>query len=285
MGVKVPASSVNQKQKIIRLVLGLGIAYLLFDTFMATDEPVVEEPAVVRPRKPRRNRGVTPTETPAPTPGSPSTEAPGAVAPDAPVVAAPETPAPETTPAPTEAPASDIFAGEDLAPIEATAPTEPAAPEDVVTENPTPEPTETQPSPEAAPVDNGEESGGESASKDQVTDTVAGGTTEDMTDKILKDLEDKVLSEQTKTAPGAGPYVSPPSYDFPGRGLVYNCIGKHWACVDGGSYQACQNNFRSLFAQSLKKECYADSVYETQQGCEWVQKQKVSNSTKTDFCN
>jgi hypothetical protein len=108
----------------------------------------------------------------------------------------------------------------------------------------------------------------------------------DMTDKILQDLEAQ-LKKDEQAQPAAvviKEYVRPPSYEFTGRGLVYNCLGKHWACIDAGSYQLCRQNHGYLADKSKAKECYPDSVYENESGCSWVQKQKIVGNTKTDFC-
>lgn len=107
-----------------------------------------------------------------------------------------------------------------------------------------------------------------------------------MTEKILEDLEKQLKDNQTKTdAPVVREYVRPPSYDYVGRGLVYNCRGKHWACVDAGSYSLCEQNHSFLKLNGKPKECYPDSVYNTDRACGWMQKQKISQSAKTEFCN
>jgi hypothetical protein len=284
VGVKAPVSSVPQKQKIIRLIVGVGIAYLLFDTFMSGDEPVVEEPVVAVKRRPRRNRQATPvaesakdkSETPAAESAKDKSETPAAES----ASDKSETPAAEKT--------SDIFAGEDLAPVETTSPEStdsmPPPDETISPSESAPENSSVDAPPPPTAAEDLMTSGGEATTNDQVIEPAPAGG-EDMTDKILQDLEQKVRSEQETVAPVKGPYVSPPSYDYPGRGLVYNCVGKHWACVDGGSYQLCQKNYGALKEENRRKECFPDSVYETQQGCAWVQKQKVSNTPKTDFCN
>ncbi len=118
-------------------------------------------------------------------------------------------------------------------------------------------------------------------------DTVDGTITEpsdneSMTDKILEDLEKQVKKEQPKESKKE--YVAPPDYEYRGRGMVYNCSGKHWACVDGPSYKSCEDNYSS--SKYLKKpiECYPFNVYDNQKGCEAMQNRLVSSNAKTDFC-
>jgi len=134
-----------------------------------------------------------------------------------------------------------------------------------VTETPTPEPTPEPTSPDS--VDG------------QVTDT----DESNMTDKILEDLEKQVKKDQPKEVKKE--YVTPPDYEYKGRGLVYNCAGKHWACVDGPSYKTCEDNFSSTTFQKKTVECYPFNVYDTKKSCELMQNRVVSSNAKTGFCN
>ncbi len=263
VGRKAPASAPTgddakkaQRQKLIRVVLVLGLLYLAYDTLMPSEEPVaVEAPAQEAPAHLKKKKRRRPKDDAA-TAGAEAAPA------DTTVVASPaETPADSTAAVP---------ATETVTPMEAApAPTvEPGALSGL--EAPAVEATT------AAP-------GGEANAADQVADTptVPG---EDMTEKILEDLEKKVKDELAAQTPAASEYVGPPNYDNTGRGLVYNCLGKHWACVDGGSYRVCQQNFSALKTANRPKECWPDSVYESSAACVWVQKQKVSGSAKTEFC-
>ena len=104
-----------------------------------------------------------------------------------------------------------------------------------------------------------------------------------LTDQILEDLEKQ--ANKTRTIEQKKEYVAPPDYEYSGRGLVYNCAGKHWACVDAPSYLACEDNASSVKFLKMKTECHPFNVYETIQGCESVQNRMVSSSAKTGFCN
>lgn len=129
----------------------------------------------------------------------------------------------------------------------------------------------------------------------ETTSELSVGTTEDVSEikhsetetineSILDDLENQV-KKQNKNENSVKEYVSPPNYEYFGRGLVYNCLGKHWACVDGPSYKACEDNASSVKYLGKKTECYPFNVYETTSGCEYVQNRMVSSSAKTNFCN
>ena len=103
-----------------------------------------------------------------------------------------------------------------------------------------------------------------------------------MTDKILEDLEKQVKKDQPKEVKKE--YVAPPDYEYKGRGLVYNCAGKHWACVDAPSYKSCEDNYSSVTFKKKTIECYPFNVYESTRGCEAMQNRVVSSNAKTKFC-
>lgn len=172
-----------------------------------------------------------------------------------------ETPPVETTPP--ETVTSDTPATETTPPV-----TEP-----VVSENPSVDTTtEETPSTTTEPA----------VSADTVDDSVKNGG-DNLTDQILQDLEKQAKTAAPKEEKKE--YVAPPDYDYTGRGLVYNCVGKHWACVDAPSYKTCESNSSSNKFLGKKAECYPFNVYETAKGCENVQNRMVSSSAKTGFCS
>lgn len=119
-------------------------------------------------------------------------------------------------------------------------------------------------------------------SEDSVTGEATIPEDDNLTDKILEDIEKH--AKDSAPADSKKEYVAPPDYEYKGRGLVYNCSGKHWACVDAPSYKACEDN--SAGNKYLKKaaECYPFNVYESQKGCESIQSRMVSSGAKTNFC-
>jgi hypothetical protein len=104
-----------------------------------------------------------------------------------------------------------------------------------------------------------------------------------ITDQILSDLEKQAKS--SRPVEEKKEYISPPDYEYRGRGLVYNCKGKHWACVDGPSYKTCEDNSSSVKYLKKTTECYPYNIYETIKGCESMQNRMVSSSVKTSFCS
>ncbi len=76
----------------------------------------------------------------------------------------------------------------------------------------------------------------------------------------------------------------PPAYDQLGRGLVYNCKDKYWACVDRAAYLVCNKNLKYNESVGKSKECVTQAIYATDDDCAKIQKYNVSVSQSTDFC-
>lgn len=316
--IKVPVANASEekRKKIIRAVLVVGALYFVYDTLMVTEE---KPPEVVEGTKPPKSKkalereaakakaaaeaaaaaaaATGTTETPSATDPTASTETPPATDPTTPTEAPVDVATTPTDVIP-EAPA-DIPETDASAPIEGTAGTitpdvDPQAAQDAATATtdlgiPQDDPFATG----DVPAADGDASQPQQApgmdtttGTDQVTDGEKPADSGDMTEQILKDLEKQIGSDQAATTqPTSAAYINPPDYENVGRGLVYNCIGKHWACVDGPSFKICQQNNTALKNQNRSKECYPDSIYQSDSACGWVQKQKITGNAKTDFCN
>jgi len=230
-----------------------------------TEAPPVE---AVPAETPSETPAETPTETPVEVPVETPTETPVETPTETPAIEEPaieaptetesigETPAVETTPIPTEETDPSIGIEEPVLDLEDSG---------------------TPPGVTLSPTDN--------AGEDQIGmpgDATSGGG--DFTDKILQDLE-KQAQDKEKTTPKQRDYVAPPDYEYVGRGLVYNCVGKHWACVDAPSYKTCEQNHDSSKALNKKVECYPFNVYEKTKNCTSTQLMMTSSNAKTAFCN
>ena len=79
-------------------------------------------------------------------------------------------------------------------------------------------------------------------------------------------------------------YINPPSYETLGRGLVYNCKGKHWACVNKDAYFTCRDNMQWNIIHKTAHECIIANVYATEQDCKLIQLHNINTREKTDFC-
>lgn len=78
--------------------------------------------------------------------------------------------------------------------------------------------------------------------------------------------------------------TAPPPYDQLGRGLVYNCKDKYWACVDKPAYVTCNKNMKWNKSKGNTAECVVQAIYNTDDDCAKVQKYNVNTSVATAFC-
>lgn|GEM_PF-1437243 len=80
-------------------------------------------------------------------------------------------------------------------------------------------------------------------------------------------------------------YVEPPNYKRIGRGLVYNCTGGHWACVDKFSYFQCRENTKWSQVNNKGPECVVKNVYASDKDCGIIQLHYININEPTEFCN
>lgn len=110
----------------------------------------------------------------------------------------------------------------------------------------------------------------------------------DITKSIIADLQNKVDEKKNQDLVEKNTnydLLDSINYELPGRGLVYNCIDGHWACVNIKSYSLCQNNYSYDLQNKKQVQCFPSSIYEGIVDCEDEQLNKVSNSADTKFCN
>lgn len=270
------AAAKKKKSKIIQIVIGVGVVlFLLSDEIFPPDTPEETAPEVKLKPRPRPNKK--------------KTEGEGAEAP--PAEAAANTPAEQIPPVKVQPPTETASEPADVTSTE-------VPPEDTSISEPTAEtpPMESAPV-DTAPVESSSFQTTEDFPEEQpplispssdTEDTVDGNETtvpgeENITDQILEDLEKQAKS--SKPLETKKEYVAPPDYEYRGRGLVYNCKGKHWACVDAPSYKTCEDNSSSVKFLNKKVECYPFNIYDTQKGCESMQNRMVTSAAKTGFCN
>lgn len=100
---------------------------------------------------------------------------------------------------------------------------------------------------------------------------------------ISNDLS-KILNETKKQVEQNVEYIAPPDYTKFGRGLVYNCKGKHWACIDRTRWFECKNNLKYTNFYGKDKECVTVNVYGNQKDCRVMQLHNINTNTETNFC-
>lgn len=296
------AAKKKKKSKIIQIVIGvMVVGFLLSDYILPPEEPTVapaeNTPKKLSPAQEARLKREAEAKKKALEAGTPDTADTANTAPenqptdDTAVTTTTEEPAVDNTAVDTTVDNTVTDTPEDTTQVDTSSDT----PVDSSTDTTVDVPTEDNPtestvtaSPEDTVIDTntGETSPdvGINNNTDSIDGTdVYGGTEDSMTDQILEDLEKQA---RTETKPAVKKeYVAAPDYEYRGRGLVYNCTGKHWACVDAPSYKTCEDNSSSVKYLGKKTECYPFNVYETTRGCESMQNRMVSSSAKTNFCN
>ncbi|RLA64003.1 MAG: hypothetical protein DRQ88_01125 [Epsilonproteobacteria bacterium] len=100
----------------------------------------------------------------------------------------------------------------------------------------------------------------------------------------VTEIVEEIGTPTTEELKGPAEYVSPPDYTEVGRGLVYNCRGKHWACVDKNSYFACRDNLKWSKENTKAPECFTKDVYRNEKDCRVIQTHFVNTNEQIDFC-
>ena len=76
-----------------------------------------------------------------------------------------------------------------------------------------------------------------------------------------------------------------PNYEGLGRGLVYNCVELHWACINRSSYFQCRNNKKWNMQEGKKIKCVDFQVYASVNDCESAQQLNVDKIKDVEeFC-
>lgn len=108
---------------------------------------------------------------------------------------------------------------------------------------------------------------------------------DDIQEAPVEEAPRGLLDQISQRLDGQLDYTEPPSFEYQGRGLVYNCVGRHWACVERESYFQCRDN--QLWAEQEGKaaECGVRDVYASTEDCRIVQIHYINTNEPTDFCN
>lgn len=277
------SSSDEEKKKkrnsmIIKVIIILGIGYFAVDEFVlkAPKEPTVEE---LLAKAPKRKR---------PKPVKPAAEAGAAATADAGNTAA-TTPAAEThtaeaptdvsssTPSTADAPIENINVLDKSADTTTTAPASEPEPEhtSAVTETRVGESSVDQKLDQL--VDNVEQTAPSSPIEEIKIPSHTESPTQVGQKGEVPSMASKIVEGITETPP--------PAYDQVGRGLVYNCKEKYWACLDKPAYVTCNKNMKWNKSKGNPAECAVSNIYASEEDCAKVQKYNVSTNASTAFCN
>jgi hypothetical protein len=277
-----PKEDADAKKKKIRTnairgAIVLALVFIIAQDYIFPPEPEVTAPVL----KPRQRPVKKKTDIAVEDTSSATTPAPEetSVAATEPVTETPSEPTAETVtdaPAPVEAAPSEVIEEPSTAPRISDVESDTSGSTTLAPEG--------EPASEPSPAFNNEVVSAESSTSDSITGDTSDASSEDLTEQILTGLEKEVNKNQNTTTKKTE-YVAPPDYEYQGRGLVYNCSGKHWACVDGPSYKACEENASSNEFLKKKTECHPFNIYESPRGCASIQNRMVSSNAKTSFCN
>ena len=277
------------RSKIIRLVVVGVIVYVALDEFVLVDPPPPAKPkksARTMPKKKPKVAKKKPTPVPSPValPESTPMATPEPVAETTPEPMAETTPEPvvEATPEATPGPVAENT------PEATTEPTSGEDPEKTAEM----EPDKDDPFAEIiedAMVKPTPVPSLESPDKDpsKALDNLANDVENNEAAESAKGLSalGKALSKMKEEPKKKFTVTKAPDYLITGRGLVYNCRGKHWACVDKKSYFKCAANLKDNKKIGKRPDCGTVAVYQTEEDCQVIQLYNINTSQKTDFCS
>lgn len=269
------AEKKKKKQMIMRGLIGVIALYLAYDTFLGTpqEEVVAPAPNFKRPKRAKRKKPRTKKVQ-----AVDKAKEEAKVAQENPAPAQEATPAPAPTvdpvPAPVEQPKNDQVV--EAPKVEEQIKIE--EPNELSLKNDTPSvplPTPVEPS-------MGENKMEEPNVVGQVDNSGEQGKSD--LDKTLDKLSDDSPKIIEKFKKEKLEYQAPPSYLETGRGLIYNCVGKHWACVDKDSYMKCKKNADWSKENQKSPECFPAEVYRNFLDCRSIQIDKINTLAETSFC-
>lgn len=105
-------------------------------------------------------------------------------------------------------------------------------------------------------------------------------------DLTSDDLENKLnqITEKLEKAEKKAPFIEAPSYEQYGKGLVYNCKEKHWACVDRTPYLQCRQHQEWSSENRKAPNCVTEKVYSSFKDCRIVQVHYINTVQTPEGC-
>jgi hypothetical protein len=99
-------------------------------------------------------------------------------------------------------------------------------------------------------------------------------------DNLLGEIEEKKGNAPTKKHE----LTKPINYEKLGPGLIYNCEGGHWACVDRDNYFNCRSAEQQVENSSAIPACAISDVYASVKDCQIMQIYNVNMAKLPDKC-
>lgn len=119
----------------------------------------------------------------------------------------------------------------------------------------------------------------------KIADNLKEQSTESSSEHSEKEANQDLLENSAEINPSPSEEIPPPTYDGVGRGLVYNCHKKHWACIDQKRYFDCKRHQAWSRKNKLPPKCVAIEVYVSNDNCINAQKMNINKIADTKFCN
>lgn len=274
---------------VIKIVIVLAIGYLAYDYLMPKEDEVSIDQMVQNAPKPKRKKPKREEVASAETTNTDTPSAENVANADSSTAPSEDVASGENVASTTTAPSSETPTSEpDLsnAPIENINVSSAVNPDSSTasTSDSSASPSSLESTPATAPAV------GETAIEDvKVSELPMSGMGEgsnsntgaENTDPMQTTTKETSLSSKVETV---SEYVPPPKYEILGRGLIYNCKGKHWACVDKENYQVCFKNMKWNSDNGKASECVTQNVYANEDDCGKVQRYNVSTNVETSFC-
>ncbi len=96
---------------------------------------------------------------------------------------------------------------------------------------------------------------------------------------IIQKVEDDTQKAQEKLE-----YVAPPNYENFGESLVYNCKGRHWACVNKEAHFQCLDNYKWAKSSGNTPECSNFKVLASAKDCRLLQLYNINMVVEIPDC-
>jgi hypothetical protein len=125
----------------------------------------------------------------------------------------------------------------------------------------------------------------EVSAKDEVVPEIENIKPTEPQDSNLGSQIEQIIQKVEKDSLKKSEYAPPPDYSKIGRGLVYNCKEKHWACLDRDAYVQCMANREWTKNNNRSVECATKDVYQTDEDCQTVQVYNINMLVKPDVCS
>ena len=318
------ASAEEQKKKrnsmIVRVVVILALAYFAVDEFVLKPNQVSEEAPVTDPRKNRPKKKVAATENAAATPANETAANPDATAATTTTAADPSAQPVQNSQGSETSTNSELSAyepagtGTETAAGSAETATPPIENVNILSKTETPDQKIDQLLNEVdTSADSSASSSSSSSSSSTTSETTSGspsvGETTTAQDSFTPTVDNSMeiptelpaeqitipsqpkKSQESSSGNSMASKIAedavetpPPAYDQVGRGLVYNCKDKYWACLNKTAYVVCNKNMKWNKSKGESAECVVQNIYSSDEDCAKVQKYNVSTNVATSFC-